>query len=132
MALKTMSAYLADWNEAPAAQGSGSDWYSMYPGQNAGDAVLDTAKVTTNAVSTVQQCLDACTAENLCAGVIFSNASQVAVLCTLIIGSHKPGSSRRTLIKARFANQYSPGCPAGYKVSTNGSVCEACPEGTYW
>jgi hypothetical protein len=61
--------------------------------------------------SSLTDCLTSCTFQNMCSGVVFGPynepadmlgdipGAQAGTKCQWIMGQHKPGDSRRTLIK---------------------------------
>ncbi len=94
VAMKTMPAYNLALNAEKKDMGSG--YYTQWLGADA-DNCLNTASITpVSAKSTIQECYDACTEVNECAGVVFKNATAIAIECSLIMAKIEPGDSRRT------------------------------------
>jgi hypothetical protein len=134
VALKTMPAYnLALGKDDTATKKDlGSGYFAMWIGSDAADALNPDSLVNVSAKSTIQECYDACTADNECAGVVFQDATAVAIGCKLIKAVIQPGDSKRTLVKAVVSRLTTTACPAGDRRKADGSSCEACPAGQYW
>jgi hypothetical protein len=109
----------------------GSGYYAMWIGPNAANALNPASLETVSAKSTIQECYDACTADNECAGVVFQDATAVAIGCQLIKAVIQPGDSKRTLVKAA-GYRLNRACFAGERTSADSEGCEACPLGQYW
>jgi hypothetical protein len=91
----------------------GSGYYS-YTAGSAAAAWVDPGSLVTVAVSSLDDCLQACTFNNLCSGVVFRAfdastgrigdivGAAAGTKCQRIQGTSRPGNSQRTLIKANY------------------------------
>eukprot|EP00775_Hariotina_reticulata_P009696 gene9696-9855_t len=132
IALKSMPAYNLALSKDAAAKDMGSGYYTQYLGANAAAALNTASLETVSAKSTIQECYDACTADNECAGVVFKNATAIAIECQLIRAVIQPGDSKRTLVKAVATSMVQQNCTAGQRRNSSGTGCETCPAGQYW
>ena len=82
--MKTMPAYNLALSEVEKKD-MGSGYYTQWIG-SAAAACLNPASLTTvTAKSTIQECYDACTEVNECAGVVYENATAISVGCKFIM-----------------------------------------------
>jgi hypothetical protein len=132
VAMKSMPAYNLALSKDAEGKDMGSGYYTLWLGSSAAAALNPDSLVTVSAKSSIQECYDACTADNECAGVVFKNATAIAVECQLIKAIIQPGDSKRTLVKAVATSMVQLNCTAGQRRAANGSVCEPCPAGQYW
>eukprot|EP00775_Hariotina_reticulata_P005167 gene5167-5405_t len=132
VALKSMPAYNLALSNNADVKDMGSGYYTQWLGAGAADALNAASLLAVPATSTIQECYDACTADNECAGVVFGDATAIAVECQLIKAIIEPGQSKRTLVKAVASNMVQLNCTAGQRGAANASVCEPCPDGQYW
>jgi hypothetical protein len=91
----------------------GSGYYS-YTAGSAAAAYVDQGSLVTVAVSKLNDCLQACTFDNLCSGVVFGAldastggigdivGAASGIKCQSIQGTSLPGNSQCTLIKADY------------------------------
>jgi subtilisin family serine protease len=107
-------------SDAAAVSGSqvqakvmGTGYYSYTPGSAAAKWVNPGSLVTV-AASSLNDCLQACSFNNLCSGVVFGAfdastggigdivGAAAGTKCQRIQGTSRPGNSQRTLIKANY------------------------------
>lgn len=158
IAMKTFSSSTLMQSTKPKAKGMGMGVYTYWKtvakdvmDNFLGDAIAVRAEITEPAsASTLQACEDACTADNLCAGVVFGPSSGGVAFgisaigtsriwsstpdlypatCYLILGSVNPANTRRTLVKAKVSNMDPAYCPPGRYL--NNGVCTTCAGSSY-
>eukprot|EP00775_Hariotina_reticulata_P007892 gene7892-8088_t len=132
VAMKTMPAAADAFALNVNKKDMGSGYFSLYMGSAAANCTAD-ASLTTVAASTLQDCFDACSMVNECAGVKYAgiNGTQITS-CQLVSAVVQVGRSKRTLVKA-IANSMVAGCAPGYRVNaTDNTLCELCPANQYW